>query len=85
MSKCRFGFASRGHSHCGISATKHLPMYVKLLPFQELLLATSFSACEQVLYFLPLHVFAGVETAKNPNETAKKTRRNGEKNQEAKM
>jgi hypothetical protein len=30
-------------------------------------------------------MFAGVETAKKPNETAKKTRRNGEKNQEPKM
>ena len=29
----------------------HLPMYVKLLLFQELLLATCFSAREQVLYF----------------------------------
>ena len=29
--------------------------------------------------FLFLHVFAGVEKVKKPNETAKKTRRNGEK------
>jgi hypothetical protein len=45
----------------------------------------AFPPVRKFCIFLPLHMFAGVETAKKPNETAKKTRRNGEKNQEPKM
>ena len=49
-----------------------LPMYAKLLPFQELLLAAFFSASEQILHFSLVASVCRFETAKTPNETAKK-------------
>jgi len=47
-------------------------MYAKLLPFQELLLAAFFSASEQILHFSLVASVCRFETAKKPNETAKK-------------
>ena len=49
-----------------------LPTYAKLLPFQELLLAAFFLPPNRFCMFLMLHMFAGFETAKKPNETSKK-------------
>ena len=50
-----------------------LPMYAKLLPFQELLPAAFFFLPpNRFCIFLLLHLFAGFETAKKTNETAKK-------------
>ena len=47
-------------------------MYAKLLHFQESLLAAFFLHPNRFCIFLMLHMFAGFETATNPNETAKK-------------
>ena len=53
-------------------------MYVELLPFRNYILLTTCFSAGKFCICLPLHVFAGVETAKKPKEIAKK-RRNGEK------
>ena len=57
---------------CRLKSYLRLPMYAKLLPFQELLLAACFLPPNRFCIFLMLHMFAGFETAKKPNETAKK-------------
>ena len=69
-----------------------LPMYAKLLPFQELLLAALFSAAKQFLHFLSLACVCRFWNGEKPQRNGEKTqrngekaRRNGEKNQEPKM
>jgi hypothetical protein len=59
------------------------------MPFQELLLATCFSACEQVLYCSAFaHLCRCLPVLKRrtkPNEAAKKLDETANKNQEPKM
>ena len=62
-----------------------LPMYAKLLPFQELLPAAFFSASEQILHVSHVAYVCRFWNGEKTQRNGEKTRRNGETNQEPKM
>ena len=71
----------RNHNFCYLIYLN--PIYLRLpmcafLFFLDFLLAAFFPASEQFLHFCHFANEGGFETAEIPNETAKKTRRNGE-------